>query len=62
MRSLWQREYSDDRAWLSIRLDLDLSDLFTWNTKQARAFGSFAPLALTLAAAASHPAVIVSFI
>ena len=31
-----QREYSDDRAWLTIKLDLDLRDLFTWNTKQVR--------------------------
>ncbi|KAK9838358.1 hypothetical protein WJX81_007033 [Elliptochloris bilobata] len=29
-----QRDYGDDRAWLSIKLDLDLRDLFTWNTKQ----------------------------
>ncbi len=31
-----QREYGDDRAWLTIKLDLDLRDLFTWNTKQVR--------------------------
>lgn len=32
--SALQREYGQDRAWLTLALEADLQSVFHWNTKQ----------------------------